>query len=118
MTLTITQVIFHDVPRKADARAPELADVETTLDTKRTALLTQKLVTSLGSTRAYDIQFVEQSASRVPESVRALTKRGATKEQFINESRAIARYLFEEHVGNVSAGLLCVIEVRLRASRG
>jgi len=95
-----------------------LADAETELDQRRTALLKQKLVLVLGSSRAYDVEFAEPSSSKVPDAVRAMTKKGATKAAFIESSRAIANYLFEEHVGNVSPGLLCVIEIRMRGSRG
>lgn len=114
-TLVVRHVIFHDVPKvykSTSGVAPILAEVETDLDPARKALLKNKLVQVLGSTKAYPVEFNPNSASPVPEEVRRMTKHYDGK-VFIEASQKLAGYLFEQQIGSISAGLLCVIDVAI-----
>ncbi|MGO9209425.1 MAG: nucleoid-associated protein [Terriglobales bacterium] len=111
-TTVIRHVIFHDVPQKireGDAK-PQLSDVETKVDASQKGHLKTKLTRVLNSTKAYPIQFLATTASPVPKQVRQLTKSGYRAENFIDASRELANYLFEQHTGAISPGLLCVID--------
>ncbi len=104
---------------RASGSSPRLAEAETALDPGRMTLLKNKLIEVIGSSRAFDVQFADPAtSSKVPEAVRALTKKGTNAAEFVQQSSAVASYLFELHTGNVSAGLLCVIEVRVAGERG
>ena len=111
-TTLIKHVIFHDVPQKIrDGEAePQLSDVETTVDATQKAHLKTKLTRVLSSTKAYPIRFLSTTASPVPVEIRQLTKSGYKTDRFIDASRTIANYLFEQHTGAISPGLLCVID--------
>jgi hypothetical protein len=109
----IRHVIFHDVPQKirgGDAK-PLLSDVETTLDATQKAHLKTKLTRVLNSTKAYPVRFKNTTASPVPAEVRRLTKSAYKAEHFVEASHRLANYLFEQHTGATSPGLLCVMEV-------
>src|SRR6266446_2482491 len=116
--IVVTRVIFHDVPRKIPGGAASVAEAETDLDTDTQQLLQQKLTKVLGSSRAYAIEFDPKTASKVPEAIEAMTKKGSHKTTFVAQSQLLANYLYEQHVGNVSKGLLCVIEIRVGSKRG
>ena len=110
-TIVIKHVIFHDVPQrfKESEAAPQLSDVETAVDSKQKGHLKTKLIRVLDSTKAYPIKFLPETASPVPVQARQLTKPGFKSEQFIEASRKLANYLFEQHTGAISPGLLCVM---------
>jgi hypothetical protein len=111
-TVVIRRVIFHDVPKKihGGAAAPVLSDLETHVDAKQKAHLKTKLTRVLGSKHAYPIQFLSTTGSPLPNEVRHLTSAGRTPKEFVEASRKLANYLFEQQVGSVSPGLLCVID--------
>lgn len=114
---TIRRVIFHDVPRKINGQEPTLSEIETTIDAARKAHLRTKLIRVLGSKSAYPVQFNPNSASPVPTQVRFLTEAHQSSAKFVAASQAIAKYLFEQHTGAVSPGLLCVIDVAIAGSQ-
>jgi hypothetical protein len=112
-TLVVKHVVFHDVPnlnKTGGDAAPTLAEVETALDAERKQLLRDKLVTVLGSSKAYPVQFNPVSSSPVPGEVRKMTK-GYDGKVFIQASQKLAQYLFEQQTRAISPGLLCVIDV-------
>ena len=111
-TTVIRHVIFHDLPRRVrDGGAqPQLSDVETEVDATQKSHLKTKLTRVLNSTKAYPIQFLSTTASPVPVEVRHITESGYQTEYFIQASRKLANYLFEQHNGAISPGLLCVID--------
>jgi hypothetical protein len=115
--ITIRRVIFHDVPRKTNAQEPTLSEVETGIDTVRKDLLREKSVRVLGSKRAYPIRFDTNSASPIPDQVKLLTQTYQPSSKFVETSQTIAKYLFEQHTGAVSSGLLCVIDVAVEGSK-
>jgi len=111
-TIVINHVIFHDVPQRSreGTGKPQLSDVETAVDANQKSHLKTKLTRVLNSTKAYPIRFLADTASPVPVQARELTKPGYKSEEFIEASRKLANYLFEQHTGAISPGLLCVID--------
>ena len=55
-------------------------------------------------------QFLAFTASPVPKQARLLTKSSSHSEKFIEASRELANYLFEQHTGATSPSLLCVMD--------
>lgn len=114
--MVIRHVIFHDVPtttRGTEGVAPTLSGVETDIDSERKEMLRTKLTRVLNSSKAYPVQFKPMSLSPVPAEVRKLTQKYTSK-TFVESSQLLATYLFEQHVGSVSPGLLCVIDVAIK----
>jgi hypothetical protein len=112
-TMVIRHVIFHDVPtavKGAAGVAPTLSEVETDIDPPRKQMLKKKLTQVLNSSRAYPVQFRPGTTSQVPVEVRKLTIK-CTPKAFVESSQILANNLFEQHIGSVSPGLLCVIDV-------
>jgi hypothetical protein len=111
-TLVIKHVIFHDVPQKiSDGGAkPQLSDVETKVDAQKAHLKTKLTTRVLNSIKAYPVQFLATTASPVPKQARLLTKSSSHSEKFIEASRELANYLFEQHTGATSPSLLCVMD--------
>lgn len=110
---TIRHVIFHDVPEKGHegAPGPQLSDIETKVDATQKNHLLTKLTRVITSTKAYPVRFLEETASPVPAQVRLLTSGNFNRKEFIDGSRALANYLFEQHTKATSPGLLCVMDV-------
>lgn len=108
---TIRHVIFHDVPEKGHegAPGPQLSDIETAVDASQRNHLLTKLTRVITSTKSYPVRFLEATASPVPAQVRLLTTGNFNGNRFIEGSRTLANYLFEQHTKATSPGLLCVI---------
>jgi hypothetical protein len=119
--LRIHRTIFHDVPNKPRNKAisePILADLETQIDAAREDMLRIRMTQVLGSRSSYPIKFAEGTGSPVPAEVRSYTTGSNTSDQFIEMSKRLALFLFEQHTGAISPGLLCVIEVTSGDRRG
>jgi len=115
-TLKVRQVIFHDVPRKAE-REPTLAEAATAVEAAHVSHLRKKLTKVLQSTHAYPIVFDIAMTSIVPANVRTYTAAPATA-TFVSMSQSLAKSLWEHHTGGVSAGLLCVLDVEVKGHAG
>ncbi len=111
-TVVVRRVIFHDIPQavKGGPEKPTLSEVETEIDAPRKGHLKTKLTKVLGSKSAYPIQFSATPASPVPGEVRELTKHTGSAPSFVESSQRLANYLFEQRLGSISAGLLCVVD--------
>ena len=109
---TIRHVIFHDVPEKSHegSAGPLLSDIETKVDASQKNHLLTKLTRVITSTKAYPVHFLRNTASPVPRQTRLLTSGGFNRKRFIDGSRELANYLFEQHTKATSPGLLCVID--------
>ena len=108
--LAVRRLIFHDVPKreKDGPSGPTLTNGETQLDRERAAILKQRLTRAIQGSPP--IEFKADTASPIPPGIRSLTSK-CTSEEFINISRAMASYLFEQQSGQISSGLLCVAYV-------
>ncbi|HEY2120817.1 MAG TPA: nucleoid-associated protein [Candidatus Acidoferrum sp.] len=111
-TTTIRHVIFHDVPEKGHegSTEPMLSDVETRVDGSQKNHLLTKLTRVITSTKSYPVRFLSGTASPVPKQARLLTADGFNRKRFVDGSRELANYLFEQHTKVTSPGLLCVID--------
>lgn len=118
--LKIRRIIFHDVPNrpKKVVEAPVLADLETKIDAKRSEMLLRRMVQVLASKSAYPVEFDPTSGSRVPDEVRKFTATLASSPEFVAMSQRLANFLFEQHTGATSGGLLSVIQVELNGQQG
>jgi hypothetical protein len=120
-TLKIEHVIFHDVPsnkKGSTDNQPTFSDVETPLDSERKTLLKKKLTQVVGSRSAFPVRFNPDSASPIPDTVRPLTLSAPAPAALLLASQKMAKYLFEQHIGSVSPGLLCVISVVASSRKG
>src|ERR1035438_768405 len=113
--LKIKRTIFHDVPNRPKMLETKvvLADLETKVDGGKAKILYDRITQVLGSKHAYSMRFSASPATKVPDEVRAFTSKEHTSEQFVAMSRELANYLFAQHTGATSPGLLCVMEVRV-----
>ncbi len=111
--LKIRHIIFHDVPNnlKGGKSAPTLADAETEIDPSRADMLKTRLIRALGSKSAYEIEFLLETSSPVPTEVDAFTTKAYSTKRFVEMSQRLALYLFDQQSGQMSPGLLCVIDV-------
>jgi hypothetical protein len=114
-TVVVRRVIFHDIPKGTKAGSPDagptLSTVETEVDAPRKALLKTKLTKVVASKSSYPVSFRADTKSPVPKVVRYLTEKHRSSKEFVEATQELAKYLFEQHIGSVSPGLLCVIEV-------
>ncbi len=118
--LKIKRTIFHDVPNRPKILETKviLADLETKIDVGKAKILYDRITQVLGSKHAYTMHFSPAPATKVPDEVRAFTSKDRTTEEFISMSRELANYLFAQHTGATSPGLLCVMEVAVGQKRG
>jgi len=118
--LKIKRAVFHDVPDrpKAVETKPVLADLETKIDAGKARILYDRITQVLGSKHAYGMRFSAVPSTNVPAEVRAFTSKEHTSEEFVAMSRALANYLFAQHTGATSPGLLCVMYVTVGARNG
>ncbi|MCU7942658.1 MAG: nucleoid-associated protein [Candidatus Thiodiazotropha sp. (ex Cardiolucina cf. quadrata)] len=119
-TLKIRKIIFHDVPinSKGSTNSPTLAEAVTDIDVSHSDMLKNRLIRALGSKSAYEIKFVTETSSPVPAEVKEFTAKQHQINYFIEMSRRLAQHLFEQQGGQMSPGLLCVIEVVSRGRKG
>jgi hypothetical protein len=121
MLTNVSRVIFHDVPKKRPGGVqanPLLSDIETSLDATQRELLRSKLVQVIGSKSASSIQFDEGSTSPAPETVQRLTEPGVVSDTFIEASQQLAKHLFTTQNPTMSAGLLCVMDLKVGEQQG
>ena len=126
--LRIVRAIFHDVPERPKNIETKvtLADLETTLNPKKSQILRDRITDVLDSTHAYTMHFSPQPETNVPQLVRGFTATGNTPPKteqersaaFVAVSRHLAESLFAKHTGVTSAGLLCVLEVAIGNDQG
>jgi 37-kD nucleoid-associated bacterial protein len=119
-SLTVRQIIFHDVPNnpRGGNGQPTLTDTETTTDAKRVGILKKRLTQVFGSGAAFEVEFLASTASPVPSLVLTLTSQVLPSNDFIEASRKMAQYLFEKQMGSTSPGLLCVVAVTCGSRTG
>jgi hypothetical protein len=111
--LRIARTIFHDVPSRPRnvEGGPILADLETAIDARRAHILNTRITQVLGSKQAYSIRFSAAPANQVPFEIRNFTARNQGAVEFVQMSRRLAEYLYAQHTGATSPGLLCVMSI-------
>ncbi len=90
--LRIRRIIFHDIPKNSreGSNHPILADAETEINQSRSAILKNRLVRTLGSKSAYEIEFSPNASSPVQEEVTQFTNRRNRVANFIAMSQRLA----------------------------
>lgn len=118
--LKIHRAIFHDVPQRPKNVELKviLADLETKIDASKAKILNDRITQVLGSKHAYTMTFSPAPATKVPDEVRNYTRKDRTSEEFVTMSRELANFLFAQHNGATSPGLLCVMEITVAQKRG
>ncbi len=113
-TLRIRHLIIHDVPnaRLSPGQGPTLSETETELDTQRIQHLKNRLVSAMGSKAAYDIVFLQETRSPVPQAVNTFTHRFSA-DVFVQRSQDMARHLYDMQGGVISSGLLAVMDAAI-----
>src|SRR5258707_15507304 len=91
-TLQIRHLIIHDVPnaRLSAGQGPTLSETECELDAERIQHLRARLVSAIGGRAAYDVVFLQETASPVPETVRVFTQQ-FDADTFVQRSQALDR---------------------------
>jgi hypothetical protein len=115
-TLKVRHVIFHDVPRYKE-KEPTLAEATTTVNNAHTRHLREKLTRVLHSSHAYPVFFDIATPSNVPKHVRDYTSEPSVA-SFVPMSQQLAQFLWKYHVGGVSVGLLCVLDIVVKQLPG
>jgi hypothetical protein len=107
--LIFEKIILHKVPTNSfkDSEALELSDVESPIDNEITNMFAKRLNDCLAK-NYYEVEFDLESESCVPELVINSLKDPSSN--FIDISREIARHLYKVQTGNISSGLLAVIQ--------
>lgn len=113
-TLQIRHLIIHDVPnvRLSAGQGPTLSETECELDAQRVRHLRERLVSAMGAKAAYDVMFLQETASPVPETVRVFTQQ-FDADAFVQRSQALARHLHGMQFGMISSGLLAVLDAAI-----
>ncbi|HKU23136.1 MAG TPA: nucleoid-associated protein, partial [Terriglobales bacterium] len=113
--LQVRRVIFHDVPKRRshapDAGGPVLSEVESPITPGMRAYLRDRIVSSIGSSRSFEIQFDPSSTSPVPRHIQLLANDITV--DLVNISQEIARHLYGIQTGINPPGLLAVIDCGL-----
>ena len=110
-TLVINRLIIHEVHwhRRGDQESePTYSDVESPLDNDLRIFFRGKIIETSGSPTAYEVVFVADSKSPVPELVRDFLDGG--KRDFVEISKTIAMHLQSCQDGVNPGGLVTVID--------
>lgn len=120
--LTIERAIVHGIPKKIrgpEQQSAELSQVDSPLELDTVKHLHRKMVQTIGSTSAYELVFLKDTASPVPPFVRDYTHaKNPSADMFIESSQRLAHYLFEQQLGSSSPGLLCILGCKVQDRSG
>ena len=118
--LTIERAIIHDIPKKLSGSKAkpelgggELSEMASQLDGDAALIVCRKIVQTLGGKHAFDLVFREETESPVPGIVRKHTSSLQRTDSFIDNSRRLAKYLYESQDASNSAGLLCILDCKV-----
>ncbi len=108
--LYIERVIIHEILKQAAPQQKELphySEIECSLNDEMRLFLKDKVTTTIGGSKSYEVLFEDNSGSPVPETVRNLLN--ADDSDFISLSKKIAGYLNGIQNGRNPGGLVTVI---------
>src|SRR6185503_3492936 len=118
-SISIERIIVHDVPKHAKndlSIQPNYSDEESSLSDGLKLFFKDKIIQALGSDKALKICFDDNSASPISYIVaNTLLSNGST---VIEQSKLLAKHLFEIQVGSNAAGILVVIYGKINDSNG
>lgn len=118
--LKIRRIVFHDIPNniRGGNKKPVFSDELTAIDVERADMLKNRLTRALGSKAAYPVEFDADTSSPLPAIVQKCTDGTVGNPAFIAATRQAGQYLFDIHTGNISPGLLCVVDVASESNSG
>jgi len=109
-SITIEKIIVHDIPKhkKSDlSEQPNYSNKESALSDGLKLFFKDKVIQALGSDKSLKICFDDNSISPVSWITGEILKQ--TDINFIEQSKLLAKHLFEIQVGSNAAGILVVI---------
>ncbi len=109
--LTIKRIIIHEVPRhmRSDTTStPTYSEVESPLDNQLRVFFTEKLIETVGSSSAYQVEFDPAATSPVPHLVRTFL--AGSSVDFVAMSKQIAKHLHDAQGGVSPGGLVTVVD--------
>ncbi|MDP8202696.1 MAG: nucleoid-associated protein [Candidatus Tenebribacter burtonii] len=109
-SIIIERIIVHNIPKhlKGDfSIEPNYSEQESKLSDGLRLFFKDKVVQSLNSDRAFKICFNDESTSPISWIVNDIFGSGGSK--IIDQSKLIAKHLFEIQVGSNAAGILVII---------
>lgn len=109
-TIIIQKVIVHSIPKHSKndlSIEPKYSKQESRLSDGLKIFLKDKLTQALGSDKSFKICFDNTNAS--PVSYICAQVLGTDGANFIDQSKQLAKYLFEIQVGNNAAGILVFV---------
>jgi len=108
-TITIEKIIVHSIPkhRKGDLSIqPEYSEQQTTLTDGLRLFFNEKVVSSLGSNKELRVCYNSESVSPVSLYINQIISSEGT--DLVEQSKLIAKYLFEIQKGQNASGILVV----------
>jgi hypothetical protein len=117
--LTVNRIIIHEVPKhfkQGGGSGPIYSEVESPLDQELAIYFQERMISSLGSTKSFDICIDSSSTSPV---AGLLAKHlGSDGSEYVDITKKIADHLYNIQDGSNPGGLLAVIDCVIGAHRG
>jgi len=109
-TIQINRIVVHDIPkhRKGDTSTePNYSERESTISWTLKLFFKDKVTQSLASTNSLKVVYDENNGSPIHYLINNLF--ASDGDSIVEESKTIARHLFDSQLGNNAAGILMVI---------
>ena len=109
--LTINRIIIHEVPRhmRSDTGStPTYSEVESPLDNQLRIFFKEKLIETVGSSSAFQVEFDPAATSPVPQLVRDFV--AGSNVDLVGMSKKIAKHLHDAQGGVSPGGLVTVVD--------
>ncbi len=119
-TIQVEKIIVHDIPKhKKDdlSNEPKYSEQESEITDGLRFFFKDKVVEALGRDKAFKICIDPESESPVPWLLSDLIKDEDNEVDFVEQSKKIAKHLFEIQKGNNAAGILVVIQGKINDHR-
>lgn len=116
--IQINRIIIHEVPRhlrRDTESSPTYSEVESPLDAQLRMFFKEKLIETVGSSSAYEVEFDPSASSPVPQLVREFVT--SPRAEFVEMSKRIAKHLHDAQGGANPGGLVTVIDCSLGTAK-
>lgn len=110
--LIIQHVIIHEVLRQKISQTripPTFSDIECELTDEIKLFLKDKIIETVGSSKAYNIEFDPSSASPIPSIITSIIENTYSEENFLNYSKEITTHLNSIQTGRNPGGFFTLI---------
>jgi hypothetical protein len=112
--IAMEKIIIHEVLRQnfAEEKNPPIySEIECALNPEISTFLKDRITGSIGTSRAYDVDFIEGSDSPIPSLIPTLM--GETNGTFVDLSKKIADHLNKIQSGRSPGGLLAILKATM-----